>query len=322
MSGLFLGHTVELAWGSCIFAGISAVTFVLALRERKMQKQYKKKIRHGFLVVGEDEEASVSVMEKGLTGRAIIMMCEQSRVLSFQSGHHFFTKGIWTLNTKRFYEILPQTGLAEQITQDGYVYTRTLCCLLGFCFGALMGVVFSTEFMILLGLLGLIGGWRFPLKALIGEKNLRKNDLEHHLSEMLEVVSLGLRSGLAFDQALALYHEHFETNIGRESASAQTQWQLGLRTREEALRAWALRYDSVLFTRVVENIVRSLRFGSSLAETLEASALEARALYKTCREEKVAKAPVKMLIPTAALILPAMLLLVLGPVMLEMMQGF
>ena len=38
-------------------------------------------------------------------------------------------------------------------------------------------------------------------------------------------------------------------------------------------------------------------------------------------EERVAKAPVKMMIPTGTLILPAMLLLVLGPVLLELMEG-
>lgn len=36
----------------------------------------------------------------------------------------------------------------------------------------------------------------------------------------------------------------------------------------------------------------------------------------------MAKAPVKMMMPTGALILPAMLLLVLGPVLLELANGF
>ena len=74
--------------------------------------------------------------------------------------------------------------------------------------------------------------------------------------------------------------------------------------------------------RDVESAVRSLRFGSSLAEGLEASAAEARAAHRAHVEERVAKAPVKMMVPTGALILPAMLLLVLGPVLLELMEGF
>lgn len=35
----------------------------------------------------------------------------------------------------------------------------------------------------------------------------------------------------------------------------------------------------------------------------------------------MAKAPVKMMLPVATLILPAMLMLVMGPIMLDLMEG-
>ena len=69
-------------------------------------------------------------------------------------------------------------------------------------------------------------------------------------------------------------------------------------------------------------MVRSLRFGTSTADSLEAAAVEAREVHRSRMEEKVAKVAVKMMLPVGTLILPAMLLLVLGPVMLELMQGF
>ena len=85
--------------------------------------------------------------------------------------------------------------------------------------------------------------------------------------------------------------------------------------------ALAASCDSPLFARVVENRVRSLRCGSSRAEGLESAAAGARAVHRAQVEERVAKAPVKMMVPTGTLILPAMLLLVLGPVLLELMEG-
>ena len=42
--------------------------------------------------------------------------------------------------------------------------------------------------------------------------------------------------------------------------------------------------------------------------------------YRAKMEEKVAKAPVKMLVPTAVLILPAMLIVVMAPVFLGFVQ--
>ncbi|MFR1637839.1 MAG: type II secretion system F family protein [Eggerthellaceae bacterium] len=138
---------------------------------------------------------------------------------------------------------------------------------------------------------------------------------------MLEVVALGLRSGLSFDRSFGLYGAHFDSEFAGACAQALRAWSSGLATREESLRDLASSYDSALFARVVEGAVRALRFGSSLAEGFESAAVEARAVHRAHVEERVAKAPVKMMVPTGALILPAMLLLVLGPVLLELMEG-
>jgi len=108
--------------------------------------------------------------------------------------------------------------------------------------------------------------------------------LERSLSEMLEVVALGLRSGLSFEGALALYTAHFECPLATGMAAAKAQWNCGLVSREEALRALAASYRSLLFGRVVETIVRSIRFGSSLADNLDDAAAEARAHYRTARQ--------------------------------------
>ena len=91
---------------------------------------------------------------------------------------------------------------------------------------------------------------------------------------------------------------------------------------KEALRQLAASYECDQLARVVDSMVRSLRFGSALADILEEAAAQSRATYRTALEERVAKAPVKMMVPTGALILPAMLLLVMGPILLELAGGF
>ena len=58
-----------------------------------------------------------------------------------------------------------------------------------------------------------------------------------------------------------------------------------------------------------------------MVEGLEAESIQVRNACKAQREERIAKAPVKMMVPTGVLILPAMLILVLGPVLLELMNG-
>ena len=138
---------------------------------------------------------------------------------------------------------------------------------------------------------------------------------------MLEVVALGVRSGLSFDRSMQLYAAHFDDALSRECASALQLWETGMASRGDALRSLAASYDSALLSRTVAAITRSLRFGTSLGDVLEQAADEARVARRAQVEERVAKAPVKMMIPTGVLILPAMLLLVLGPVLLELMEG-
>ena len=223
---------------------------------------------------------------------------------------------------ERVESLATAAGLSGQLGPAGYREARVRIGLALAAAGALAGSVFSTELAVLLACAGVGAGLasvRWSLRTLKAE---RLAALERDLPEMLEVVALGLRSGLAFDRSFALYHTHFDTAFACECASAQRRWSLGLASREEALRELASCYDSPLLRRSVDAAVRSLRFGTSLAEAFESQAGEARAVRKARREEQVAKAPVKMMVPTGALILPAMLLLVLGPVLLELMEGF
>ena len=215
-----------------------------------------------------------------------------------------------------------KAGLADEVSPEGFRECRARLALGAAVAGGLVGAVLSNELMVLLGAVGLAAGALAPRWAVSDAERRRAREVERHLSEMLEVTALGLRSGLSFDRSFELYGTHFETPFAEACASARRRWSLGLTTRDEALRDLAATYDSEQLARVVENMVRSLRFGSSLAEGLESAAAEARAEHRARLEERVAKAPVKMMMPTGALILPAMLLLVLGPVLLELANGF
>ena len=57
------------------------------------------------------------------------------------------------------------------------------------------------------------------------------------------------------------------------------------------------------------------RVGAPLAETLAAQSREIRAAHRAAVEREIERAPVKLLIPTGTLILPALLLSILGPLL-------
>lgn len=219
---------------------------------------------------------------------------------------------------ERFERMVALAGSRDSLTYEGYRESRVRLAGIGCIIGAAAGLLFSTEMAVAMALLGGLLGWRMLPSALKARIAQRSDELERRLPEMLDVLALGMRSGLSFDGSLALYEKHFDTALARAFCNAQRQWSCGLLPRDEALRAIAKTYDSFLFKRVMDNILRSLRFGTSLANGLEDVAREARAEHKAHRQEQVAKVPIKMMLPTGALMLPAMLILVLGPVLLEL----
>ena len=213
-------------------------------------------------------------------------------------------------------------GCSKDITVSAFCEARTRLTIAGSLVGALVGVVFSVELAAALALAVALLARSLPMRSVNAEARERAVEAERHLSEMLEVVALGLRSGLTFDRSFALYGSHFDNEFARSCTKAYRRWSLGLMTREESLRDFAASYDCDQLSRIVDSITRSLRFGSALSGILAEAAAQSRETYRTAMAERVAKAPVKMMLPTGTLILPAMLLLVLGPILLELASGF
>lgn len=170
--------------------------------------------------------------------------------------------------------------------------------------------------------LGVAGSRTFKLPAGPASKRAeeaRRLEIERHVPEMIDALALGMRAGLSFEGAFRMYCQRFDDELAQVCTKACRSWESGLVTRDAALQGMAHECGVASLTRFVENVERCLRFGSPMGRMFDMLASEARSCYKAKMEEKVAKAPVKMMAPTAALILPAMLIMVMAPVLLEFM---
>ena len=176
----------------------------------------------------------------------------------------------------RFEEQVGKAGLGGTVSAQACCEGAVRLAAAGAAAGALLGCAASNELAVAGCVAGGIAGATAPARAVRGARLQRAHALERSMSEMLEVVALGVRSGLSFDRSLQLYTGHFDDGLARECAAAQRSWEAGLATRQDALRALAQGYDNPLFSRTVSAIIRSLRFGTSLGEVLEQSAEQAK----------------------------------------------
>lgn len=308
---LFLGIGI---FGSAVFGWVGSRSVTSAVDEARNRKALRE-------VSKNNPDHLITLQSNGLP-RLILEFCiRQSFELNARRNRKIVSMPFMVrsdfLNSK-----IKLAGLTLACSIEGLCRARFLICLFLACISSIAGLCLSFQMFFICLVLGSVIGWFSVSWALTQEMMARKQALEKHLSEALEVICLGLRSGLSFDFALQLYCECFDSVLSSELCLASREWNAGLKSREQSLRDVASTYDSVIFSRVVENIIRSMRFGSPLSESLEVLAVESRQRHKALIEEKVMKAPVKMMLPVGTLILPSMLILVLGPVILDLAEGF
>ena len=135
------------------------------------------------------------------------------------------------------------------------------------------------------------------------------------VSEMIDVVRLGLSAGLSFDAALEVFCANRRSALACRLERACMAWRVGVGTREDELLAAARDLDVRALETFAITVGQALALGAPLAETLAAQSREIRAAHRAAVEREIERAPVKLLIPTGTLILPALLLSILGPLL-------
>lgn len=307
-----------LLWTAMICAAVAGFNIWKAYERWARRSQHNKKVRSSGSE-GEGTRESSAAKGRSMDDFAIGLIEDETRKVLLNKSVRLVPDHL--VRKKWLDQHIVEAGLVGKVSAAGFYEARVRLAIAGALIGALAGFLFSPGFAVVLAVVGLYFGWNVPAQAIKHRITWRSQEMERHLPEMLDVVAIGMRSGLSFDRSLQIYCQRFETILAREMQLAERKWTSGLERRDEALRSVAASYDSPIFARVMESCIRSLRFGSSMVEGLESAAHESRVTYRARRQEQVAKAPVKMMVPTGVLILPAMLIMVLGPVLLELMNG-
>lgn len=298
---------------SCVFAFMGGC--ILGSELFCQMQARKRKAQMRSLVSARESNALEGLLEvKGLAARILSYAIALSKNNSYRLPAFLNRKGSYDAQ-------ITKAGLKDVMTSEGLRVSSIRLACYGLIAGGICGSFFSSLLGIMLALCCAALGWFWPRRALSEQIRERSHVAERQFSQMVEIVILGLQSGMTFDRSISLYCSAFNGSLSKSLQLAQSQWSHGLCGRNDALKSLAGTYDSVLFDRFAENVIRSLRFGTSLADNLNTLATEARLTRKSKLEETVAKAPVKMLLPVGTLILPAMLIYIMGPIMLDLIQG-
>ncbi len=162
-------------------------------------------------------------------------------------------------------------------------------------------------------------GFFGPALWLRGRVAERRRAIEEAFPNTLDLIQISVEAGLGFDAAMIRVGNELEATapeISQELLAAQREIQAG-RSRDRALMDMGARTgvdEVVAFASVV---LQSIQFGSSISGTLTTYAKEMRVSRELKAQEMANKLPVKMSAVMALLMLPALVLLVLGPIIIR-----
>lgn len=138
------------------------------------------------------------------------------------------------------------------------------------------------------------------------------------MPDSLDLMVVCLEAGLGLNATIARVGEERSTMndaLGQEFEQVSIEMRGG-RSREEALRALGARNGCDDLKSLAALIIQSDRLGASMAQTLRSHADLLRTKRRQRAEEAARKLPIKMLLPLALCILPALFIATAGPAML------
>ena len=179
------------------------------------------------------------------------------------------------------------------------------------------------EMVIFKALIAAAIGYYLPNMLLHARIRQRQRELFESFPDALDLIRVCVSAGLGLDAAIA--------RVGVELAAtshalADEFRQLSLELRAGASRASALTNLSIRtgiddVHALVAMLIQSERFGTSVSDSLRVHAEALRDKRMIRAQEAAAKIPVKLTIPMAVCILPALFVVVLGPAVLGILKN-
>lgn len=165
---------------------------------------------------------------------------------------------------------------------------------------------------IALAVIGAIFGYYLPEWVLRAKSGRRQDAMQRALPDAMDLLSITVEAGLAFDAAVDRVAHQAGGPLGEEFNRVITEMRIGT-SRADSLRGLGDRTTVPELRSFVLAMVQADVFGISIARVLQVQAAEMRSRRKQRAEERAQKVPVKIVFPVLACIFPAMFLVILGP---------
>jgi tight adherence protein C len=148
----------------------------------------------------------------------------------------------------------------------------------------------------------------------------RQAQIKSDLPDVLDQLTVIVEAGLGFDSALGRLVETGDGPLVEEFGRVLRGIRLG-QTRAEALEGLGERTDVAEVRQFVAAIKQTEQIGVPIARILRTQSHHMRELKRLAAEERAMKLPVKLVLPMVLCMLPALFVVLIGPVIIRVMNG-
>jgi tight adherence protein C len=205
---------------------------------------------------------------------------------------------------------------------DRVIAFKVLGLFAGLALGLVVGAVWNGFLSaVALGVAGAVLGFFTPNMVLHQAAHNRSERIRRELPDALDLLTISVEAGLAFDAALSQVARNTVGPLADEFFRVLQEMQIGM-GRTDAMRALGERTDVEELRSFVTAMVQADAFGIPIANVLRVQASEMRVKRSQRAEETAQKIPVKILFPLIFCILPSLFIVVLGPAVISIYDAF
>ena len=280
----------------------------------------------GLLVAGLQNpvQRRLNVLKRGHAGVGRAAPSSLQLMLE-QVGERFAGNQDWHNSPTR--TLLVHAGYRQPSAAQAYWAARLLLILVlvGIAVLALpflKGASFLQATLLLVGAAGV--GWIVPAIYVDKRKQARIRSLRAAFPDALDLLVVCVESGLALPQSIERVAEELSVSHGElaeELALVNAEIRAGI-SSTEALRHLADRTGLEDINGLVSLLAQSIRFGTSVADTLRIYAEEFRDRRTQAAEEQAAKLGTKLIFPLIFCLWPSFFLVAIGPAILGVLKAF
>jgi tight adherence protein C len=225
-------------------------------------------------------------------------------------------------NTVRSVELKLKRAGMENTSTEFFLGVKGFAAVVGaIALSAILNLMTNDLTWTIAGLFGgIVLGFMAPDFYLTSKAGGRGSGIRDQLPDALDLLTISVEAGLGFDAAIVKVTEKMKGPLTEEFKRAAGEQRIG-KSRQEALKGISERVEVKELQNFISAIVQADQLGVSMSKVLRIQSEQMRMERRQRAEEKAARAPILIMLPTVGCIFPSLFIVILAPAALSAMSS-